>query len=266
VSFAASKNHGGGAEAMALWAPRFASVFGKLLQRPVAVYVADDYEQLLRSVEEGRADVSWLPPLLQSRAEAAGARMVAVTQRAGWLTYRSAVLVRRDGPYRDAASLKDVRAAWVDPFSASGYFFPRLELVGMGATFASEMFCGSPERAFAAVTQGVADLCACFVSNPTADQPGRAAEDVARSVGAHAESLRIVHVTDQIPPDGIAIGRDLDDEAAAKVTQTLVALHETEQGRDVLQQLLHADRFVALTPSLRATLRSWMDAAASRVA
>src|SRR5207253_9898893 len=113
--------------------------------------VAEDYEGLLRVVADGSADVSWLPPLLQARAEAAGARMIAVTQRGGWLTYRSAVLVRRKASWRKAKDLKDVRAAWVDPHSASGYFFPRLELIALGASFSHELFCGSPERAFAAV-------------------------------------------------------------------------------------------------------------------
>jgi phosphonate transport system substrate-binding protein len=239
-------------------------VFGALLDADIRLYVADDYEALLRVVEDGTADVSWLPPLLQPRAEAAGARLVAVTQRGGWLTYRSAVLVRREAPWRDAKGLENVRAAWVDPHSASGYFFPRLELVAMGGTFAHELFCGSPERAFAAVASGVADLCACFVSNPTSDAPARAAEDVARSAGSHADRLRIIHVTDQIPPDGIALGRNLEPALGSRIEDALVTLHQTVQGRGVLHELLHADRFVQLTPSLRATLRSWMAAASSR--
>src|SRR5438128_4444923 len=121
ITFAASKNHGGGAVAMSLWAPRFTAVFGALLDAEIKLHVADDYEALLRAVEDGTADVSWLPPLLQARAEAAGARVVAVTQRGGWLTYRSAVLVRREAPWREAKDLHGVRAAWVDPHSASGY-------------------------------------------------------------------------------------------------------------------------------------------------
>ena len=264
ITFAASKNHGGGAVAMSLWAPRFTAVFGALLDLEIKLHVADDYEGLLRAVGDGSADVSWLPPLLQSRAEAAGARMVAVTQRGGWLTYRSAVLVPREAPWREAKDLHGVRAAWVDPHSASGYFFPRLELIALGASFSHELFCGSPERAFAAVASGVADLCACFVSNPTADAPARAAEDVARSAGSHADRLRILHVTDQIPPDGIALGKQLEPELAARIEHALITLHETVQGRGVLHELLHADRFVALTPALRATLRSWMDAASAR--
>jgi ABC-type phosphate/phosphonate transport system substrate-binding protein len=265
-NFATSKNHGGGTEAMSIWGPRFCAVLGAMLGTEVALHISADYEALLADVERGVAQAAWLPPLLQARAEASGARLVAVTQRAGWLTYRSAVLVRRDAPWRDVGSLRGVRAAWVDPHSASGYFFPRLELVSKGATFASETFYGLPERTFAAVAADLADLCACFVSNPTADEPGRAAADVARSAGAHGVSLRILHVTDQIPPDGIALSRSVDPLEAERIAAALVAMHQTEQGKNALRELLHADRFVALTDSLRATLRSWMDAAAARVA
>jgi phosphonate transport system substrate-binding protein len=262
----ASSNHGGGAEAMALWGPKLAAVLGELLGTEVRLEVAANYEELLSAVERRAIDVAWLPPLMQARAEAAGARLVAVTQRGGWLTYRSAVLVRRDGPFAGVGALRGVRAAWVDPHSASGYFFPRLELQALGVTFSSETFYGLPERAFSAVASGVADLCACFVSNPTADEPSRAAADVARSAGQYASALRIVHVTDQIPPDGIALGAAVDDEALARIVAALGALHENAQGRSVLRELLHADRFVLLTPALRASLRSWLDAAASRVA
>ncbi len=249
---------------MALWAPKLAAVLSGLLGRELKLVVAEDYEELLAMVEGGQADVSWLPPLLQPRAEAAGARTIAVTLRAGWLTYRAAVLVRRDGPHRDASALHGVRAAWIDPHSASGYLFPRIELLAQGTTFSSETFYGTPERTFAAVASGLADLCACFVSNPTSDEPARAAADVARSAGPHAAQLRIIHVTDQIPPDGIAVGPRVSEEDAARISHVLATLHQSEQGKGVLRELLHADRFVALTDSLRATLRSWTDAAASR--
>ena len=75
-----------------------------------------------------------------------------------------------------------------------------------------------------------------------------------------------VHVTDQIPPDGIAVGPDLSADEQALVAGALTNLHRDEQGAAVLSQLLHADRFVLLTDALRRSLRSWMDAAASRVA
>ena len=257
ITFAASKNHGGGAEAMSRWAPRFAEALAGALAAEVTLLVTEDYESLLRAVEAGQADVSWLPPLLHARAEAAGAKVVAVTQRGGWLTYRSAVLVGRESRFASSKDLRAIRAAWVDPHSASGYFFPRLELIGLGASFSQELFCGSPEGAFRAVAEGRADLCACFVSNPTADAPARAAQDVARSAGVHAPALRILHVTDQIPPDGIAVGKSLEPSLAARVEEALVSLHDTEAGKRILHELLHADRFVPLTPVLRATLRSW---------
>lgn len=256
LTFAASSNHGGGPEAMARWGARFGSVLGALLDADVQLQIAHDYESLLRAVEDGTADLSWLPPLLQPRAEASGARVVAVTRRGGSLSYRSAVLVKREAPWREAKDLRGVRAAWVDPHSASGYFFPRLELVARGATFAHELFCGSAEKVFEAVASDLADVCACFVANPLEDALARAAEDVARSAGPHAGQLRILHVTDPIPPDGIAVRRGLEPALASRIEQALTSLHESVQGRTVLQELLHADAFVPLTPALRATLRS----------
>jgi len=253
-SFGASRNHVGGAESLALWAPRFAEVLGERLGTQVSLHVAEDYERLLHAVEYGAVQVSWLPPLLQSRAEAAGARLVAVTQRGGRLTYRSAVLVRRDGRFPDARSLRGARAAWLDPFSASGYVFPRLELVALGATFSSETFHGSLASAFDAVARGEADVCACFVGNPTPEDPGRAAADAARTAGPHASELRIVHVTGPIPGDAIAVSRGVPDASCAAIADSLVHLHESGPGLEVIREMLHADCFVRITPEVRAQL------------
>ena len=58
----------------------------------------------------------------------------------------------------------------------------------------------------------------------------------------------------------------MDAAETAQLSAALTSLHQSAQGRGVLKELLHADRFVALTDSLRSTIRTWMDAAASRVA
>src|SRR5260370_1155601 len=53
----------------------------------------------------------------------------------------------RAPPSRRAAELRAPRAAGVDQTSASGYFFPRQYLVGVGVTFSTETFHGSPNVA-----------------------------------------------------------------------------------------------------------------------
>src|SRR5438067_5688630 len=129
------------------WPDLLPQALAKGLGSPVMASMADDYEQLLKCVLDGAVDVAWLPPLLHARAAEQGARLVALPQRGGWLTFRSALLVRKDDPVQNLAGLRGVRAAWRDRSSASGYLFPRLELAARGVSpekaFASEKFYGS---------------------------------------------------------------------------------------------------------------------------
>src|SRR5438067_9347542 len=149
------------------WPDLLPQALAKGLGSPVMASMADDYEQLLKCVLDGAVDVAWLPPLLHARAAEQGARLVALPQRGGWLTFRSALLVRNDDPAKKISDLRGARAAWRDRSSASGYLFPRLELPP--AAIGAEKFFGSVIDAAQAVVNGDADLCTCFVSDAARD-------------------------------------------------------------------------------------------------
>src|SRR3954468_8929067 len=126
ISFGLSKNHAG--VNLAAWPALLSGALTAALGSPVTAALADDYDDLINRVLTAAVDVAWLPPLLHARAAEQGARLVALPQRGGWLTFRSALLVRKDDPAKKPGDLNKVRAAWRDRSSASGYLFPRLEL------------------------------------------------------------------------------------------------------------------------------------------
>ena len=265
LELGASHAHGGDVPAQL---PKLARLLGTALGTTVTAMVVPTYELLLERLLAGTTQVAWLPPLLHARATLKGARLAAVPLRGGWLTYRSALLVRKDQPVVGLSRMRGLRAAWVDKSSGSGYLFPRLELSMLGAAperlFASEVFLGSAAKAGAAVAAGEADVCACFVSDAAGRDPAHALEDVRRAVGDAAPLLRVLHVTEPIPPDGFVLSARLSGPQQVRVTAALLALHETEAGRDLLRELLRAEKLSPVTESIVRSLRSWMDAAAAR--
>ena len=265
LELGASRTHGGDVSALL---PGLARLLGAALGTTVTAAVAPSYEQLLERLLAGTTQVAWLPPLLHARATRQGARLAAVPQRGGWLTYRSALLVRKDQPVVGLSRMRGLRAAWVDRSSGSGYLFPRLELSMLGAAperlFASETFLGSAAKAGAAVAAGEADVCACFVTDAAGRDPAHALEDVRRAVGDAASALRVLHVTEPIPPDGFVLAAQLSGPEQTRITAALLALHETAAGRDLLRDLLRAEKLSAVTEPIVRSLRSWMDAAAAR--
>jgi phosphonate transport system substrate-binding protein len=246
LHFAISQRHGSGSAIEAGQA--FARVLGDWLREPVRLSVTADYEEQLAGVVAGTYQTAWMPPLTHVRAAEAGATLAAVSERAGALTYRSALLVRADSAFTSVRSLKAARAAWTDPDSAAGHLFPRLHLIEMGVipgpALAAEAFVGSAASSCAAVAEGQADLCACFVPETVARDRSKALDEVAKIFPAARWKLRLLDLTDPIPPDGVVLAPGMDPIVGARISQVLVQLHESAEGRDALAKLMFADRLV----------------------
>ena len=263
LSLGVSRNHAGAT--VDAWPEILCQGVAAGLGSAVKPALYEDYDHLLGAVLDGSADVAWLPPLLHARAAAQGVRLLALPQRGGWLTFRSALLVRKDSPARSLQDLRGARMAWRDRASASGYLFPRLELARRGGLpLAAEKFYGSLVEAAQAVLSGEADACTCYVTDAAAHDADRAAAEIEKALGAMARELRAVHVTDPIPPDGFVVGARVGEQERAAIGAALLGLHTTVEGKKALEQVLHAERLAPVTDALLRSLQSWAEAATAR--
>jgi phosphonate transport system substrate-binding protein len=235
----------------------FAFAVGALAGRAVAPTLVESYEVLLAGVQLGRIDLAWLPPLVHTLATAQGATLAAVCERGGVVTYRSAILVHADAPFRHVRDLAKARAAWTDSESASGYLFPRRHLAraGVDPHALTEKFLGSASAAAGAVADRAADVCACFISDAAGANPLTALAEARRGIGAAGASLRVLDVTDPIPPDGFVLGAEAMRTAPALV-EVLLALHQRPETATALKALTKADRLVPVDDRVRAALAS----------
>jgi phosphate/phosphite/phosphonate ABC transporter binding protein len=256
IRFGISRNHGG--LRLVEGGNRFAAALGAALDSPSALAVAFDYEHLLRELLRGAVEVAWMPPLVHVRATAEGAMLAAVSQRNGGSIYRSALLVRKDSPHKTIGDLKRARIAWVDRHSASGYVFPRLHLINNGLRpekdFAAETFFGNSAQACAAVVAGKADVCACFVSAAAGATRGGAETELRRVLDHIGERLRVLDVTESIPPDGFVIAPTVDKQERRRVREALLALHRSDGGAAALKMLLNATRLVAVSDEVQRSI------------
>lgn len=268
VRFGAVQSYLGGGARLRQASESFLAEFAKSVRRPVEVSLSNDYVDLLASVVCGQVHLAWMPPIIHMRATPKGASLVAVSERGGALTYRSAVLVRDESPYRTLRDLRGVRIAWTERKSAAGCRFPRLDmlLAGLEPTrdFVIERFVGSAQRAAEAVVAGEADVCACYVREGASDTGADAHADVTRALGPIAAKLRVIHVTDAIPGDGIVVAPTLDAAARDRLAQALFALSDAPDGRRAIKALIEADRLSPVTPAFQKLLGRWSEAATHR--
>jgi phosphate/phosphite/phosphonate ABC transporter binding protein len=160
-----------------------------------------DYPALLGDMRDGVVDLGWLPPIVALKAfDVRRAQPLALPVRNGHAVYHTALFAREGSPLRSTEDLVGVRAAWVDPFSASGYLVIRAALRSRGVdverAFSRQTFVDSHERVVEEVACGRADVAATFVHY---DATG----DIVRA-GWDSEPMQVVTSFGPIPSDMIA--------------------------------------------------------------
>lgn len=218
---------------------------------PVELKITTDYQELLDAIVAGRLHLAWMPPVGHAQATTKGPRLLAVAERRGALCYRSALLVRQDSMFTMVESLRGARCAWTDPSSTSGYLYPRHLLASAGIDprrdLALEAFYGTARAALEAVAIGAADVCGAYAREGAGRDTDLALTDVERILPLARKTLRVLAVTDLIPPDGVVGAAALSVEDRARVQAALVGLDSTEVGAAALAALMDADRLRAPT-------------------
>lgn len=179
-----------------------------------------DYSALLQGLEQGAADVAWLPPVLALRSAVDGtATPLAHPCRGTVDSYSSALISSPDSGIADPVDLAGVRAAWVDPHSASGYLIMRAWLLSQridpSVAFREEQFLGTHEAVVQAVLQGDADVGATY----THVDPHT--HVLFASAWGNA-TVEVISLAGPIPSDVIAASTRLPEHLMARVQSSLV--------------------------------------------
>ena len=211
------------------------------LAKPVEVDVSPSYEALAKTILAGRADAAWAPPFVCARVEAMGVRVLVRGVRHGASSYRAALLCRSAAKL-SLDGLAGKSAAWVDRDSIAGYLLPVAYLRGRGLDpaklFFAQQFTGSYRVALESVLDGKADVTSIFAP-PDADE----SSSVEEILPGRAKELHALAFTDSVPNDGVVVSMSALPELTAALEKTMLSLHESGEGRSVLEQGFHVERF-----------------------
>jgi phosphonate transport system substrate-binding protein len=155
----------------------FADYLQKKLGVTVELFVASDYAGVVGALAGRRLDLAYLGGLTYTQAEQQVPLTPLVTEvdhETGTERYVSAIVVRRDSPYRDLA--KDIVSgrkvfAFGDVGSTSGSLYPRIMLTGAGAKCSTRKVDQCPPLERVAFTGGH-DATAQAVLSGKADAGG----------------------------------------------------------------------------------------------
>lgn len=157
-------------------------------------------------------------------------------------TYYGMIFVRRDSGIRTIEDMKGKRFAFVDKATTAGYLLP-LEYFYEGGVkdyktyFEETYFTGTHQDAIFDVLDKRADAGA---AKNTVYY--RLAKENPRIV----RELEILKRSPEVPENGLALSRDLDEPLKSKIKEILLGMHDDPMGKEILQQF-GAIRFIETT-------------------
>ena len=211
----------------------------------VSTRFLDGYRALAASLRDGTVDLAWLPPVVFVMLQKLGVVEALVSNhRAGHAAMHSVLVVQEGARIHTLDGLRGTRAAWVDPYSATGYVVPRLQLAAFGvdprSAFKEQRFHGSHDAVLEAVAFGAADVAGTFAR---VDGTGIVSSGSWSNLPRLRSHVRVLATFGEIPADVIAVRAGLDPALTARLADAFVASANEALSRELIKRLFGVDEF-----------------------
>jgi phosphonate transport system substrate-binding protein len=199
------------------------------------------YSEINELLEKGEMEVALLcsGPYATAKARM-GVEPLAVPVIHGSQFYHSFLIVGRDSPYQRLEDLRGRSFAFTDPHSNTGKLVPTFWLAERGerpeSFFSQIIYTYSHDNSILAVARGLVDGAAV---------DGLVWEYYQEKRPALAARTKIIKKSEPYGNPPLVASRSLSEAERQQVRQVLLTMHQSPQGRKILEELL-IERFVPL--------------------
>jgi phosphonate transport system substrate-binding protein len=224
----------------------------------IDTFVATEYAGVIEAMcsdppKANMASLATFAYLLASARGCAEAELVAV--RYGSATYNGQIFVRADSGITDISQLKGKVWCRNDELSTSGWIIPSIELKAAGVDPETDLEIidtGAHENNVIGVYRGDCDAGASYVD---------ARSVVEEQFPDVMDVVKVIFVTTDIPNDGVQYNPDVPREIRDKINDGLLALLETDEGKEALNTAYQWQGLEKHDDSFYDGFRSLLDAA-----
>jgi phosphonate transport system substrate-binding protein len=220
----------------------------------------------------GNAQIGWMATFAYILAHQKGYADVAlITNRFGSDHYGAQFIARSDAGFTPAANkpatdadlstllqFKDKRPCFTDPQSTSGYVIPLIFLKKAGLTDAdikAPVFAqGHTQVVRAVYAGGICDYGATFVDARTSSALAQDLPDVMDKVVVVYETAALM------PNDNMSYAPDMPEELRTKITDAMLKIADTEDGKKALNDLYQIGGLVKVDDTAYDEFRSYLEA------
>lgn len=194
----------------------------KALGQPVEFIIAKSYEDNIKMLLEGRANIAYTGASAYVEAVERGAKVkpivAPIDQSTSRPWYRACIIVPADSPIATLADLKGKRVAFVSRSSTSGYLMPLAALQQLGIDpdrdFAQVMFGGTHAKTEALLEAGQADAIASNIPSYLNQRQGNLTP----------QNSRVLWESGPIPHTPIVVSQELPPELVEKLKSAFLTI------------------------------------------
>ena len=200
--------------------------------------VPTSYVAVIEALGSQRADFAFFgtfPYLVAS--DKYGVKALLIIGRHGHFTYRSQILARADSDIKKIEDLQGKKVAFVDPSSTSGFILPNYELKRKKIKPSETVFAQRHDNIITMLYQRQVDAGATFYSPPLEGKIQDARRLVLTQYPNVEKDIKIIHLTQKIPNEPFVGRKGLDPEMEKNVTEALLKLIKTKEGKGIFNKI-----------------------------
>ncbi len=208
------------------------------------ISVPTSYAAVVSAMGAGTVDVGWLSPLPYVIAhDQYGVKVVLRTVRNKSDKYWSFIIARTDTGINKLEDLKGKRFAYGDPVSTSGCLYAKELVRSKGEDpdkfFSNVIFAGAHDKVVMAVYNKQVDAGAIY-GGVVSD----AREKVVGTIKDVMQKTKVIAKSAEIPNDTVSVRKDLPPDLVKKITDGLMKVAESDEGRIAIMTVYGIDGFV----------------------
>lgn len=213
---------------------------GGEIDRKTRIIQRKTYGEVNELIRNGDVDIAFIctGPYIRGKPEA-GFEAIATPVIRGEPFYRAYLIVHRDSSYQSLPDLEGTVFAFTDPASNTGAMVPTSWLAEIGE---------SPDRFFDRVhytyshDNSILAVAASLVEGASVD--GHIWEYYHQRDPVNTSKTRVIRKSEPFGSPPLVASAFVDDDIKNRIRQTVLHMHETTEGRTILERLM-IDRFAA---------------------